>query len=225
VLVTLIVRCLIWLVGLAAVLFIAAGTVAWPAAWLFLVELGGCALATGIWLAVHDPALLAERLRSPIQRGQERWDQILIAVAAVLWLGWIVVIALDAARWRPGQVPLWGQAVGALGLLVSMALVQRTFRENSYAAPAVKIQTARAHRVVATGPYRVVRHPMYAAVVLNFLTTPLLLGSWLGLALAPLLIVGLAVRAVLEERTLAAKLDGYVDYLARVRYRFVPGLW
>jgi len=224
----LIARTAIWLAALAAVLLLAAGTPRWPAAWLYLAELGGCSLASGLWLAKHDPALLAERLRPPIQRRQERqerWDKLFIAAALIVWLAWLVLITLDAERYRWSALPLWLRIAGALGLLLSMALVHRTFQENKFTAPVVAIQTERGHRVVATGPYRLVRHPLYAGAVLNFFATPLMLGSWLGLAATPLLIAGLAVRAVLEERTLSAKLAGYAAYRQSVRYRLIPGVW
>ena len=99
------------------------------------------------------------------------------------------------------------------------------FRANSYAAPVVKIQKDRGHAIATSGPYATVRHPMYAGAILFLLGTPLLLGSWFGLALAPVIVVGLAVRAVLEERTLSAQFPTYADYAARVRYRFVPLIW
>jgi protein-S-isoprenylcysteine O-methyltransferase Ste14 len=89
----------------------------------------------------------------------------------------------------------------------------------------VKIQRERGQKVVTSGPYRYMRHPMYAGALLFFLGAPLLLGSWWGLAVAPLMVVVLGIRAVLEERTLIAELEGYGDYAARVRYRLVPGVW
>jgi protein-S-isoprenylcysteine O-methyltransferase Ste14 len=100
-----------------------------------------------------------------------------------------------------------------------------TFKENSFAAPVVKIQKEREHRVVDTGPYAYVRHPMYAGALLINAGAPLLLGSWWGLAVGALFTVLIGVRAVLEENTLKAELAGYVDYAARVRYRFVPYVW
>jgi protein-S-isoprenylcysteine O-methyltransferase Ste14 len=106
-----------------------------------------------------------------------------------------------------------------------MYLCYLTFRENSYAAPVVKIQRERGHRVVSTGPYAHIRHPMYAGALLFFIGTPLLLGSWWGLVAAPVIAAMLAVRAALEERTLADELPGYRDYTARVRYRLIPGIW
>ena len=104
-------------------------------------------------------------------------------------------------------------------------LVWLTFRENSYAAPVVKIQKERGHRVVTTGPYAYVRHPMYAGALGFLLGAPLLLGSWWGLAGSAALVLAMAFRAVLEERALTAELEGYADYAARVRYRLVPYLW
>jgi protein-S-isoprenylcysteine O-methyltransferase Ste14 len=89
----------------------------------------------------------------------------------------------------------------------------------------VKVQTDRGHAIATTGPYAVVRHPMYAGAIPFLLGIPLLLGSWYGLALAPALVAAFAVRAVLEERTLAAQLPAYADYAARVRYRLVPLIW
>jgi protein-S-isoprenylcysteine O-methyltransferase Ste14 len=96
-------------------------------------------------------------------------------------------------------------------------------RENTFAAPVVKIQEGQ--RVIETGPYAIVRHPMYASALFLFIGVPLLLGSWLGLAFSALLILAIAWRAVQEERVLRAELRGYEDYTTRVRYRFIPFVW
>ena len=117
------------------------------------------------------------------------------------------------------------QVLGALAILVSIVAIRAVFRANSFAAPVVKIQAERGHKVSDSGPYAYVRHPMYAWAIPFLVGTPLLLGSWFGFACVPVLIVGLAVRAVLEERVLCAQLDGYGEYAARVRYRFVPFVW
>jgi len=221
-------RLIVSTVGLIAVmavfLLVPAGTLDWPAAWGFLAETGGLSLALGLWLGRHDPALLAERLGSPFQRTQKSWDKIFIAVLMVLYLGWLVLMGLDA-RWGISRVPLWLQALGALNVALSTYVTFLTFRENSYAAPVVKIQRERGHRVVSTGPYAHVRHPMYAGGLLMFVGMPLQLGSWLGLAAVALLLPLLAFRVVMEERTLAAELAGYRDYAERVRWRLLPGIW
>jgi protein-S-isoprenylcysteine O-methyltransferase Ste14 len=104
-------------------------------------------------------------------------------------------------------------------------LVVFVFRENSFAAPVVKIQSERGQHVVDTGPYAIVRHPMYGGALLFLLGMPLLLGSWWGFAFAPVMIGGMMVRTLGEERTLRDALAGYTDYMTRVRWRFVPHVW
>jgi len=108
-----------------------------------------------------------------------------------------------------------------LGFLATM----RVFRENSFAAPVVRLQTERGQHVIDSGPYSLVRHPMYASALLYLAGIPLLLGSWFGLFAVPLFIAGLAPRAVAEERLLRRELPGYADYMTRVRFRLIPGIW
>jgi protein-S-isoprenylcysteine O-methyltransferase Ste14 len=148
-----------------------------------------------------------------------------MSILLALWCGWLVLMGLDAGRFHWSRVPLGGQILGVGLIAVGSYLAWLTFRANSYAAPVVKIQKERGHRLVSTGPYAYLRHPMYAGALGFLLGAPLLLGSWWGLAAALLLVLAMAVRAVLEERALTAELDGYADYAARVRYRLVPYLW
>jgi protein-S-isoprenylcysteine O-methyltransferase Ste14 len=218
-------RTALWSAGVAALLFIPAGTLRWPGGWVFLAEISVCGLATELWLARHDPALLAERRSSLVQCGQAGWDKVLMKAVPLLWLVWLPLMALDAARYRLSQVPGWMQGIGALVLILSFVIVHLAYRANSYAAPVVRIQQERGHRVVTTGPYRFVRHPIYASGNLSYLGTPLLLGSWYGLVMVPVMATLLGIRAVLEERMLMAELDGYRDYAAWVRYRLVPLVW
>ena len=134
-------------------------------------------------------------------------------------------MAFDAVRFGWSQVPISLRVIGAIMVLLNAYFAYLTLRENSYAATAVKIQTERGHRVVSTGPYAYVRHPMYVGLVFFYIGVPLLLGSWYGLAAAPLILCILATRAVFEERELMAELAGYREYAERVRYRLIPGIW
>jgi protein-S-isoprenylcysteine O-methyltransferase Ste14 len=220
-----IIQTTVWLVAMAALLFVAAGRVDWPGAWAFLIEMAVMGFGLGFWLARHDPALLAERLSLPFQSEQKTWDKLFLAAVMALFLLWLALMALDAGRWRWSSVPVGAQIVGALLIVLTGVLGYLSFRENSYAAAVVKVQRDRGQKTVSSGPYRYVRHPFYTGAMLYFLGSPLLLGSWLGLALAPLLIAAVAFRAVMEERLLAAELDGYAAYAGRVRWRLVPGIW
>jgi protein-S-isoprenylcysteine O-methyltransferase Ste14 len=217
------------IVGMALVfglaLFLAAGTVAWPAGWVFLGLFFGFTVLISAWLARANPGLLTERMTGIGKADQQPWDRLWFAVTATLFLGWLVVMPLDAVRFGWSRVPGWVQALGAVLLLVSFWLLFLVFRENSYLSPAVRVQTDRGQTVVDTGPYGVVRHPMYAAAAVLLVGSTLLLGSWYGLVGALLIVVGVAVRAVNEERLLRAELPGYDEYAARVRYRLVPGVW
>jgi protein-S-isoprenylcysteine O-methyltransferase Ste14 len=224
-LVSLAIKTAIWIAIMAVLLLVPAGTLRWPQAWVYLLELGLTGVLISAWLYVHDPALLAQRMAAPVQREQAAWDRIFMICMLIFFTAWLIVMGLDAVRFRVSQLPLWLQVVGAAGILVSQYVFWLVFRANSYAAPVVKIQKERGHAIATGGPYAVVRHPMYAGAIPFLVGTPLLLGSWIGLALSPILVIGFAVRAVLEERTLAAQLPAYAEYAARVRYRLVPLIW
>jgi len=129
----------VWIAAMAAVLFVAAGTVRWPAAWVFLAEMAGLGLAIGLWLARRDPALLAERLTAGFQAAQKTWDKVFMATVFVLWTSWLVLMALDAGRFGWSRMPVWAQGIGAILIALCMTIACLAFRDNSYAAPVVKI--------------------------------------------------------------------------------------
>ena len=214
----------IFVVALGALLFASAGTLHWPAAWVFLVVSAILGPACGLWLAKTDPALLAERLRPTFQADQPAADKKFMLTFVLVTLIWLVAIGLDR-RAQASDVPLVLQALGLAMYLLSTAIIMWVFRENSFAAPVVKVQAERHHRVVSSGPYAFVRHPMYSGIMLFFVGVPLLLGSWWGVAIAPVFAVLFAIRARIEERALVEGLPDYADYAERVRYRLVPGLW
>jgi protein-S-isoprenylcysteine O-methyltransferase Ste14 len=209
----------------AAILFGAAGTFAWIAGWIFLAIFFGCAIAITVMLTHHDPALLEERMKPIIQKGQPVWDKLLMLAISVIFLGWLILMPLDAMRFGWSSVPLWVQGLGAIGIAASMALCYRTFHSNTFLAPVVKIQEARGQKVIHDGPYAVIRHPLYAGVCILFPSIALLLGSVYGVAGALVLIICLVVRTALEDRELQRSLPGYSNYTHHVRYRLVPYLW
>jgi protein-S-isoprenylcysteine O-methyltransferase Ste14 len=183
-------------------LFVPAGTINWTGAWIFLIETFVVSVVFGLWLARHDPALLKERLRSPMQKGQSIQDKIVTGVLVLLYFGWFAFMALDAIRFKWSSVPAWLQGPGALGVLVACYIGYLTLRENTFAAPVVKIQKERAHTVITSGPYLYVRHPMYAGMIFYLFCAPLLLGSWWGLLWGCVLLGVFAIRIQIEEGTL-----------------------
>ncbi len=211
-------------VAMGALLFAMAGSLDWPAAWVMLIVSAILGPACGLWLAKTDPALLAERLRPTFQANQPAADKIFMLIFFLALLLWLVAIGLDR-RANASDVPLLLQVLGLAMYLLSIAFIMWVFRENSFAAPVVKVQAARHQRVISSGPYAFVRHPMYSGIMLYFLGIPLLLGSWWGVAIAPVFAILFAIRARIEERALVEGLPDYADYAERVRYRLVPGLW
>ncbi|MET4207213.1 isoprenylcysteine carboxylmethyltransferase family protein [Bradyrhizobium sp. LA2.1] len=210
--------------GMGALLFACAGTMHWPSAWVFLATCALLGPLCGWWLYRVDPALLAERLRPVLQKDQPAADKAFMIVFVIAMLAWLAAMGLDR-RTQFSDMPVALQALGLVLFVLSTLFILWVFRENSFAAPVVKLQADRAQRVVSTGPYAHVRHPMYSGMILFFAGVPLLLGSWWGLVMAPVIVVLFAVRIGIEERTLREGLPGYSNYMTRVRYRLLPGVW
>ena len=214
----------IWILALGVLMFVPAGTVHWPGAWAFLVFMAAAGLLFGSWLAKTSPELLAERMRSPIQADQPAADKKIVWAFGSLNLIWLIAMGLDE-RFHLSRMPVALQVLGLALLIASSAFIAWVLRENAFAAAVVKVQSERGHRVISSGPYALVRHPMYTGVVLFLVGIAFLLGSWVGVAMSPAFVVLFGVRTRIEENTLTTGLPGYADYAARVRYRLVPGLW
>jgi len=208
----------------ALALFIPAGTLRWSAGWVFIVMFFTFAIFIFSWLYHHNPGLLQERLRLATS-DQQGWDKVLFPLLNIYLLAWLVFMSLDAVRFHWSPLPIWLQGVGGIILLCSFYLLFLTFRENSYLSPVVRIQEERGQNVISTGPYHYLRHPMYSDILIFVIGTSVLLGSGYGVFVGLISIAMLARRAILEERTLVKELPGYADYQAKVKYRFIPGIW
>jgi protein-S-isoprenylcysteine O-methyltransferase Ste14 len=198
----------------------------WAEGWIFgLWFVTICAVCIG-WLYRRDPALLAERYRKPGSGGQSRADRYIVYGLLLGFIAWIAVPPLDARRfgWTP-RLPLWVEAGGAGLLLVSAFFLFRSFTDNTFLSPLVRIQAERRQRVISTGVYGMMRHPMYLGASLMFVGGPLLLGSTWGLVPGLGLVLLLMVRIVGEEKLLARDLAGYDAYRKTVRYRLLPHVW
>lgn len=212
---------------LPLLLLIPAGTWRWWEAWALTGIYVLYAAVAFIWLKRHDPELLRERLAgSSAQPGQKAWDRIVMLLMIVVGAAVLIVPGLDVVRFAwTERLPLAIEIVALAIHVPCFMLVGAVMRENTYLSPVVKIDVARGHEVITTGPYAIVRHPMYAAVIPTILAMPLALGSRWGLVPAGLLAVLLIVRTVLEDRTLHAELRGYAEYAQVTRFRLIPGIW
>lgn len=208
-----------------AVLFYPAGTFYWAEGWAFLlISLIGSG-AIGISLFKHDRALFEERSGALFRKDQAKWDKVWMLFFIAAFIAWLPLAALDAMRFSWSNIPSWLEIVGGGIYAISLGALKTVFLSNTFLSPVVRIQEEREHKVIDTGPYALVRHPMYSVSIFLFAGASLLLGSLMALGLSGLIAVMFAIRLVLEEQTLAESLPGYEEYRKRVRYRLIPGIW
>ena len=205
-----------------AALFIPAGTLHYWQAWIFLAFYFVPALAISFYLMVKDPKLLARRMRGGPVAEKQTAQKIIMSIVSVGFLALLVVPALDHRfGWShmPASAAFAGNALMSIGWLAILFV----FRENSFSSATVEI--ADDQKVVSTGPYAWVRHPMYAGAVLMLLGMPVALGSWWGVAVLLAMLPAFVWRMFDEEKLLTENLPGYAEYRQRVRFRLIPGVW
>jgi protein-S-isoprenylcysteine O-methyltransferase Ste14 len=209
-------------IALGVLLFLPAGTLNYWQAWVFIVVFMTSANAIGVYLSLKDPELLERRKKIGPAAEQNMAQKIIISVAILGDLGLLVFCAFDHRfGWSPvpAYISLAGDALVALGFLIDLIV----FRENSFGGSTV--ETFEGQKVISTGPYALVRHPMYTGVFVMIIGVPLALDSFWGLAILALATPVLALRILDEERLLKKDLPGYSEYVQKVPYRLVPYLW
>jgi protein-S-isoprenylcysteine O-methyltransferase Ste14 len=206
-----------------AIIFIPAGTVDYWQGWAFAGTLSVSSLLVTVYMALNDRELLESRLRMGPTAEKTPGQKVITAVGYAVFVAALVIIVLDhRSGWSPrvpASLSLLGDALGVFGIFVYFLVV----RENRYAASTIEV--VEGQTVVSTGPYAIVRHPMYSGAILVFLGTPLALGSSRGLLFTPLFVGWFAWRLLDEERFLRANLRGYDEYMRAVRYRLAPYIW
>jgi len=208
---------------LALVLLVPAGTWRWPAGWLFIGLYVAFAVPVGVWLLRTNPGLLARRF-DWATRAPKKWDRILMAAYLPVYVAVFVLAGLDFRHGWSGMPPLLRAAAFVL-IAAFYVLLTLVLRENAFLSRVVEVHPEAGHHVITTGPYAVVRHPMYAGYFVWLLAAPVALGSLWALLPAALVAAGIVVRTVLEDRTLHAELPGYPEYAARVRWRLLPHVY
>ncbi|MBR2474660.1 MAG: isoprenylcysteine carboxylmethyltransferase family protein [Clostridia bacterium] len=207
------------LILVGALLFLPAWTFFYPGAWLFIALLFIPMLIMGVVLLVKAPALLEKRLNN---KEKEKAQQGVIALSGLMFPIGFIISALDF-RFSWSSVPLWLVITASALFLLGYGMYAEVMRENAYLSRTVEIQEGQ--RVISSGLYGVVRHPMYLATLLMFLPLPLILGSFWGLipfALYPTVTV---IRILNEEKVLTEGLTGYAEYKTKVKYRLIPFIW
>jgi len=212
----------IGLLVLGLIVFVPVGTLAYWQGWAFIIVFTISTNIMGVYLALKDPALLERRIKAGPGAETRPAQKVLISIAFAGMIALVVVSALDH-RFGWSHVPVWvallGNVLVALGLMIDL----RVFRENSYGASTIRKMEGQ--RVISTGPYALVRHPMYVGALVMVLGVPLALGSYWGLLFMLLNVPVLMLRILDEEKMLGSELEGYTAYARTVRYRLIPGLW
>jgi protein-S-isoprenylcysteine O-methyltransferase Ste14 len=206
----------------AVVLFGFAGTLRDGRAWGMLTAFFGCAGAITVWLWFRDKGLLERRVKAGPGSEPDPMQNIVQVLAGLVFLATFAVPGLDS-RFGWSHVPIAVSLAGDVMIAIGFLIVFLTFRENTYTAGTIEI--VEGQQVIDSGPYAVVRHPMYAGALVIMAGIPLALGSWWGLIPAAMLVPVIVWRLIREEAFLAANLAGYGDYLGRVRYRLAPIVW
>ena len=213
------VKYLMGLIMVGLLLFVPVGTFDYWNAWLFIALLFIPMLLLGVVLAVKSPDLLEKRLNS---KEKESEQSVVVILSLIMFLGGFIVSALDY-RFGWSKMPTVVVVVAAVILLISYGLYAEMMRENAYLSRTVEIQEEQ--KVIDTGLYGIVRHPMYSVTTLLFLSIPLVLGSWIGFIIFLVYPLILVKRIKNEEKVLEEGLPGYKEYKEKVRYRMIPFIW
>jgi protein-S-isoprenylcysteine O-methyltransferase Ste14 len=208
-----------------ALLFTAAGTLAWPMGWTYVALATAGTGVTHFLVARRNPDTLQERARGFRAEGVQRWDRRLLPV--VIWSS-VLILVVAGLDHRLGWSVVgerWVQGAALVPAIAGYVLTGWAMVENRFFSGTVRIQTDRGHVVVSSGPYRLVRHPGYAGSLLATMSVPVILGSWWTFLPAGVAIAALVARTALEDRMLRRELNGYEAFVAHTPWRLIPGVW
>jgi protein-S-isoprenylcysteine O-methyltransferase Ste14 len=215
-------RMMIFLI-FSVILFAAAGTLNWMRGWVYFLYMLFIEVCMLIILVKKAPETLNQR--GTLHKGVKTFDKVFFAVWIALVLITPIVAGFDAVRFRWSSMPIAALYVGAAVIAFVIPFGTWAMVENEHFEQFVRIQTDRKHRVVTSGPYRIIRHPGYAGSVLGALGVPLMLGSWWTFVPTGAVILLFIIRTALEDQTLRKELEGYEAYAQRTRFRLLPGIW
>jgi len=209
-------------IALAMIIFLPAWSLAYWQGWLYWMLFGAACFALTLYFLRHDPSLVERRMKAGPRAESEPRQKLIMTIASAGMIALYLVSVLDHGfGWS--HVPMAVSLIADVLVLLGFAGIFWTFRENAYAAATVRVE--RNQPVIATGPYALVRHPMYAAALPLFLATPPALGSWYGLIPAAAVVAAIVWRLLDEEQHLTRNLPGYAEYGSRVHARLIPGVW
>lgn len=213
-------RFLLLIIVFFALPFVCAGTIYWPEAWIMVLIYLAWALPVMTWMAKNNPKLLEQRM--DVTRRTQEWDRLVLVLGLVCYFGFFLIPGLDY-RFGWSEMPVYLEIAGFVGMILAFSAMFLVMRENTYLSRAVEVQEGQ--KVITTGPYKYVRHPLYAALLVYFVSVPVSLGSYYGIIPALGMIALMLVRTSKEDKFLHENLSGYKEYAQKTRYKLVPGVW
>lgn len=210
----------------AAVLFLSAGRLDLPRAWIYVVTISIQTFVSVVVISRFNPTLITGRAQSISKRDVKAWDKILMPMGLIMqYVVLLAVIGLDVGRFQWSNLGILYSMAGFVMLVVGGVLGVWAAASNPYYEALVRIQKDKDHKVVTAGPYAIVRHPGYVGAILATVSAPLIIGSVFGLVPAGAVVILLFIRTELEDEVLHNELDGHSDYAQKVKYRLLPGIW
>ena len=203
-------------------LFFLSGNLLWMEAWILLILLTFLMGYMFFRLNEHNPQALRSRASL---KGMQKKDIIIMTLMVIAFFAFFIVVSLDGGRYHWSTVPLWGKIIGYIGFVLGFIILFLVMKENAFAAKVVRIDKEAGHKVITTGPYAVVRHPMYSGYLLWLSSMSIALGSLYGLIPTAFLTILFLVRVSFEEQFLHQELEGYTEYTKKVTKRLIPGIW
>ena len=207
---------------IALSLFLPAWTIFWLQGWIYIIFMITFSITFMTYLKKKDPELLKARAKT---KATESWDKKLGAIIGIFIIAMYVLPGFDAVRFQWSHVSIIIKFIGFIGMGLSLILFFLVNRENTYLSRIVEIQEERGHRVITTGPYKIVRHPMYVAVIVLYICHCLALGSLYALIPCTGVIITIVIRTSYEDKMLHERLEGYKEYAQKTRYKLLPGIW
>jgi len=217
-----IIKFILMYIILALALFIPAGTIFWLQGGIYIIMMIVFSTSFIIYLKKKDPELLKARAKT---KTTESWDKKIGIIAGVFFLAMYILPGFDAVRFQWSSISLLINIIGFVGMILALILFFLVNRENTYLSRVVEIQEERGHKVITTGPYKIVRHPMYLAIIVLFPCHCLALGSFYSLIPCTGLIITIIFRIYYEDKKLHEELKGYKEYAKKTRFKLIPGIW
>lgn len=207
-------------IGLA--LFLPAGTIFWVQGWIYIILMISFSISFITYLTKKDPELLKARAKT---KTTESWDKKISIIGTPFFILMYILPGFEAVRFKWSNLPFYISIIGFIGMIIAVIIFYLVSRENTYLSRIVEIQGERGHKVITTGPYRIVRHPMYFSVIILYISHCLALGSLFALIPCGIIIITIILRTTREDKMLHKQLEGYKEYAQKTRYKLIPGIW